>query len=226
MAYIKTDDTHYTNAAEAIRAKTGTATTYKPSELPVGIDEVYKAGEAFAAAACAAKHYTQVKEGSGTSTMRFDCPFAPDSVLIYTWSPFFISKDNTVNLWAVDLRSFGRYGGMFKYRTDTNLFSHVTNATLADYVVYENGTIALISPDAISEVLFDAGMQFVFVAVKYTDKTDWQLLKEEIARLSATGDDVVYSEKRVYEALASEGLTETDWETLISTKPDRTIILV
>lgn len=44
MSTIKTDSQHYTDIANAIREKTGTETTYKPSEMSVGVEEVYDAG--------------------------------------------------------------------------------------------------------------------------------------------------------------------------------------
>lgn len=45
MAIVRTDDRNYQNIAAKIREKTGAATTYKPSEMPSGVDEVYEAGK-------------------------------------------------------------------------------------------------------------------------------------------------------------------------------------
>ena len=45
MAIITTDDIYYQNIANKIREKTGGETTYKPSEMPSGLDEVYEAGK-------------------------------------------------------------------------------------------------------------------------------------------------------------------------------------
>ena len=45
MAIVRTDDRNYENIAAKIREKTGGATTYKPSEMPSGVDEVYEAGK-------------------------------------------------------------------------------------------------------------------------------------------------------------------------------------
>lgn len=45
MAIVTTDNKHYDNIAAAIREKTGAETTYKPEELPTGVDEVYEAGK-------------------------------------------------------------------------------------------------------------------------------------------------------------------------------------
>lgn len=44
MAKIVTDSIHYTNAATKIREKTGGSQTYKPAEIPDGIEEVYSSG--------------------------------------------------------------------------------------------------------------------------------------------------------------------------------------
>ena len=41
---VTTDSKHYENMAAKIREKTGTDATYKPSEMPSGVDAVYKAG--------------------------------------------------------------------------------------------------------------------------------------------------------------------------------------
>ena len=42
---VTTDSKHYENMAAKIREKTGTDATYKPSEMPSGVDAVYKAGQ-------------------------------------------------------------------------------------------------------------------------------------------------------------------------------------
>ena len=42
---VTTDSRHYENMAAKIREKTGTDATYKPSEMPSGVDAVYKAGQ-------------------------------------------------------------------------------------------------------------------------------------------------------------------------------------
>ena len=44
MAKIVTDNSHYINIANKIREKTGTSFTYKPEEMPNGIEQVYAAG--------------------------------------------------------------------------------------------------------------------------------------------------------------------------------------
>ena len=44
MAIIKTDNSHYTNIANAIRSKSGTKTQFKPSEMPQGVESVFTAG--------------------------------------------------------------------------------------------------------------------------------------------------------------------------------------
>lgn len=44
MGIIKTDSIHYENVAAKIREKTNGASTYKPSQMPSGIEEVYEAG--------------------------------------------------------------------------------------------------------------------------------------------------------------------------------------
>jgi hypothetical protein len=38
MAKIITDNSHYSNIANKIREKTGTSFTYKPEEMPAGIE--------------------------------------------------------------------------------------------------------------------------------------------------------------------------------------------
>lgn len=45
MAIVTTDSKHYSDIANTIRKKTGEATTYKPEEMPTGVDEVYDAGK-------------------------------------------------------------------------------------------------------------------------------------------------------------------------------------
>ena len=45
MAIVTTDSKHYSDIADAIREKTGEATTYKPEEMPAGVVEVYESGK-------------------------------------------------------------------------------------------------------------------------------------------------------------------------------------
>jgi hypothetical protein len=45
MAIVTTDSKHYSNIADAIREKTGEATTYKPEEMADGVAEVHEAGK-------------------------------------------------------------------------------------------------------------------------------------------------------------------------------------
>jgi len=44
MAIVITDDRNYTNIASVIREKTNTENTYKPSEMPNAVKDVYKKG--------------------------------------------------------------------------------------------------------------------------------------------------------------------------------------
>ena len=44
MAIVKTDDKHYKNLAAAIRSRTGNTHTYKPEDLPAGVDAVFIKG--------------------------------------------------------------------------------------------------------------------------------------------------------------------------------------
>lgn len=43
---VTTDSKHYADIADAIREKTGEATTYKPEQMAAGIGDVYEAGKA------------------------------------------------------------------------------------------------------------------------------------------------------------------------------------
>lgn len=45
MGIVTTDSKNYSNIADKIREKAGTDATYKPEEMPNGIDEVYSAGQ-------------------------------------------------------------------------------------------------------------------------------------------------------------------------------------
>ena len=45
MSGVTTDNKHYSDIAEKLREKIGTDATYKPEEMPSGIDNVYEAGK-------------------------------------------------------------------------------------------------------------------------------------------------------------------------------------
>lgn len=168
------------------------------------------------------RYHVESKIGTGVSEIEFDCPFKPDAILIYTWSPYYYTKVGTISMATADFRSFGQHGGMMRYRTDSSLTqSNFKNQTLENSFIYTDGTFRLVKPSAFPNVVFDTAMKFVFVAVKHTDKSDADLLLEEILRIPDGYTDITLSQKRVFEAV-----TEEEWAELIAGFPNITFNLI
>lgn len=159
--------------------------------------------------------------GDGTNEISFDCPFEPDCVTVSTHGAEAVSAANSVRQMSFDLRSFARYGGIYLIRrSGANINGNFSSGTGKDYFQWANGTCTVIVPQELN-VGYLVGAQYICTAVKYTDKSDRELLEDEIMSLAETGEELLYSKTKV-----NETLSDTEWQLLIANKPKRTFTLI
>ena len=208
----------FTNLADKFREALETEDKFSLTKMAESVPLVYLAGEE----KHLSRYHVETKIGSGISEIQFNCPFKPDAILIYTWSPYYYTKAGTISMATADFRSFGQHGGMMRYRTDSSLTqSNFKNQTLQNSFIYSDGSFRLVKPSAFPNVVFDTAMKFVFVAVKYTDKSDAELLLEEILRIPSGYTEITLSQKRVFEAVSEE-----EWAEMIAGFPNITFNLI
>ena len=177
---------------------------------------VYAAGEK----KHTSKYATAFVTGDGTNTISFDVPFEPDAVFVTYHGADVFAVANSALTAVFDFRSFASNAGVLRVRRNSsNMQANVSavNGKTVFNVVDGNCTVTV--PSAYGTP-FLSGTQYVCTAVKCTDKTDRELLEEEIALLPNSARTVEYSSARVLDTL-----TEAEWQTLIATKPNITFTL-
>ena len=184
-------------------------------EVANKIPLVYSAGEAKHTSRYAVAFVT----GDGTKNISFDCPFEPDYIAVQYHGAAASSAAASVTGMYFDRRAFAFHGGFYTVRLNsTNYIGTVGSATGGDYFTWADGICEVIIPSKLNATYID-GCQYICTAVKYTDKSDRELLEEELSLLEPTGGTLYYSEARVtsvmtieeFEALIPEGRTY-GWE--------------
>ena len=184
-------------------------------EVANKIPLVYSAGEA----KHTSRYAVDLVVGDGTKNISFACPFEPDYIAVEYHGADASSAAASLTGMHFDRRSFALNGGFYMVRMNSqNYIGTVGSATGRNYFVYANGVCTVKIP---LNVTYIGGCQYICTAVKYTDKSDRELLEEEISLLADTGDALVYSKTRVLSVM-----TEAEWDAFTkSTKPNRTFTL-
>lgn len=150
MAIIRTDDSHYKAIAAKIREKTGLETTYKPSEMPHGIDEVFAAGASNNSTEVIAAEekdinfwdydgkllYSYTLEELQSMTQLPAAPIAPHELLTFSgWN------------WSLDnIKAHNRpldIGAIYSTEDDaTYIFISITSDTLLEVPLYFNQSVS------------------------------------------------------------------------------------
>lgn len=206
-----------TAIADAIRDKTGGVDKLTLDGMAAAIPLVYGAGEA----KHTSRYATFFAVGDGTNIISFNCPFKPDSFFVTAHGASAMSADNAIMQMVFDARSFARYGGMYRARKDRS-HTHGTMASSSggNYFRWADGVCAVEVPASLGTP-YISGAQYIATAVKYTDKSDRELLEEEISLLADTGETIQYSKARVLSVM-----TEAEWDAFTKTaKPSRTFTL-
>ena len=184
--------------------------------LKEDFDNVFAAGEG----KHTSRYSVTLAVGDGTNSVTFSVPFEPDCIFVTTHGADATASDNSVLQMVFDKRAFARYGGMYRVRRDgANTQGAMASATGGNYFRWADGVCTVEAPSSLG-VNYTSGAQYVCTAVKYTDKSDKDLLSEEIQSLADSGETLSYSQKRI-----NETVTDAEWQTLIALKPNRTFTL-
>ena len=176
---------------------------------------------------CAAKHYTEVKLGDGTNFFTVNCGFEPDLFMVFSTSSYPLSIPNAVSVVYNDFRSMGKYSA-YRRQTDASAVqgnANITTSAATRFFSREGGNVGYDGSQSTSQTsrayVFDKNTYYTAVCVKYTDKTDAEILADMVAALPSTGGSVDFSSIKVNGAFSEE-----EWQTLIATKPNWTFVLV
>lgn len=186
-------------------------------EIANNVPLVYAAGEK----KHTSRYATAFVTGDGTNTISFAVPFEPDAVFVTYHGADVFAVANSALTAVFDFRSFAEQAGVLRVRRNSsNMQANVSAATGKTVFNVADGGCTVTLPSAYGTPFLN-GTQYVCTAVKYTDKSDRELLEEEIALLPNTARTIEYSSARVLSTL-----TQAEWETLISTKQGITFTLV
>ena len=223
MAIIKTDDAHYKSIAAKIREKTGLETTYKPSEMVDGIEEVYEVGVYEEHTRCVEKHFATTIMGNGQTSISFHVPFEPDFISIVCNDPDIVAANPPlVNAVYFDLRSFSRMGGMCVVGRSTLVTNTATQSQdiWKRYSRADDGTITIKDIAGSYIGSFKANRPYLVCAIKYVEQTDKERITEYIRSLDGSGSTVINQAK------VNAAFTDEEWAALIAEKPNWTFTLM
>ena len=167
-----------------------------------------------------ARYAAALATGDGTNVISFDVPFEPDYISVMRHGADAEAAQYSVRQLTLDARSFARIGGLYMIRKDgSNSHGNFSSATAKNYFRWADGGCTVGVPAALGVPYVD-GAEYICVAVKYTDKSDYELLCDEISLLADEGKALSYSSARVLGTV-----TEEEWQTLIAQKPSRDFTL-
>ena len=176
---------------------------------------------------CSSKHFVTEFMGNGQTSYTINIPFEPDMILLLGWEPMCFVGSNNAVIFCADLRSFSMAAGLLCVQhTGMNVYNTLmtTKSYKTRYSRAENGDITIkgltISDPAITGV-FSPNIKYKLSAVKYTDKTDKELITDFVNRLpSDSSGSVTMNQEKVNAAF-----TTAEWSALIATKPNWTFAM-
>ena len=192
----------------------------KLSEVAKNVQKVFEAGES----KHKMRYATAFVTGDGTNTVSWDCPFEPDVMYVTVNGAEGNFTPKSILFMTFDFRAFARYGGHYRFldAAGTRMQGNMSSGSGRNYFKYANGKCEVTLPVTQStEAYYNENSRYVCAAVKYTDKSDGELLCEEIAQLADTGEVLQYSKARI-----NATVSDAEWQTLIANKPNRTFTLV
>ena len=188
----------------------------KLSEIASDLPRVFEAGEK----KHTARYKTALVAGDGTNIISFEVPFEPDCVFVTAHGAEATTSVSGAMQMIFDIRSFANIGGMYRVRQNSkNTQGAISSASGKNYFRIADGLCSVEVPSVLNSV-YPNGVQYIITAVKYTDKSDRELLYDEISMLADMGGAVEYSSARVLATVSEE-----EWQTLIASKPNRTFTL-
>ena len=156
------------------------------------------------------RYATALVKGDGTNIISFNCPFKPDCFFVTPHGASAIGA-TAIQQMVFDARSFARYGGIYRIRKDgTNTQGTMASASGGNYFRWADGACTIECPSALS-VTYLADAQYICTAIKYTDKSDRELLDDEISLLTNEARTIEYSKARI-----NATVTDAEWQTMIA----------
>lgn len=176
-------------------------------EIANNVPLVYAAGEK----KHTSKYATALVTGDGTNSISFDVPFEPDAVFVTYHGADVFAVANSALAAVFDFRSFAEQAGVLRVRRNSsNMQANVSAATGKTVFNVADGGCTVTLPSAYGTPFLN-GTQYVCTAVKYTDKSDRELLEEEIALLANETRTIEYSKSRIYATV-----TAAEWQLMIA----------
>lgn len=211
---VRTDDSHYTAIAAALRHQTGTQATYKPSQMA---DAVTALGQS-----CAHRHFVTTVTGNGQTVIRFHVPFAPDYLTVLCGdSDVYANADQVIYSVSFDLAAFGFLGGMAYTSVGGGVQGQLmTSASIHNrYSRAQDGTVTLQNIGTTVSSFF-AGRPYTVIAVQYTQTGDKERITEYVRSLTGSGSATLNRAK------VEAAFTAEEWAALAAEKPDWTFSFI
>jgi len=207
MSKYVIDSATLTSLADAARGMDGSLALLSTSEIVAKMQNFF----------------VRTVNGDGTGTLAVEIPFSPDALLVYTQSPYAAAETYQNIMTVYDLRTFLRYCGMNRVIATSNTWN--TQALLNQSEkrpVYASGVLSVAPGTVVGghTCVYNASVPYTVVAVKYTEKSDRELLTEVIAGLPDSAYTATFSQYRV-----NATVTESEWAALTQTKPNVTFAL-
>ena len=214
-----------TAIADAIRAKTGGTNALTLDGMAAAIPEVFAAGESAEAEKVAARQFVTALCGNDENTISIPIPFKPDLILISSFDAYSRKSASTYNAMMYDFRAAARSPVAFILYTNSKATASTTtvsNSNAKNLFTYAGGIFTFTAPSSTEYQLakWRSELLYAVSAFKYTDKSDKELISEQISRLPDSGGTVEFAS-----AAISAAFTDDEWASLIATKPNWTFTL-
>ena len=192
----------------------------------VGFSEGFLEGDANGFATCRAKHYTEVRKGDGTNTFLVNCGFKPDFFVVFSTAGYPLTVANRI-IWAYqDFRGVGKWSSrrLSTIASGERQPADIKTSAAERFFPYADGRVGYYgeasTSSATKEIVFDENTYYTAICVKYTDKTDKQIITEVVNALPESGGTVDFAAVKV-----NATFTEEEWQKLIASKPKWTFSL-
>ena len=193
---------------------------------------------------CSRKHFSQIVKGNGSTELKFNVPFEPDSICVTCHDPDLRVVRGMMTLVQIEPCAFGQIAGSYCITSGpssgTNLGSYVTglnplqgissryNRDADGLVTIKNFVTSSSSP---IQGYFGADVDYIVTATKIVGKTDKERITEALKRLplkpaAKYGIHISKAKKELAFPNDANGVN-AEWDSLISGTPvrDYTIVL-
>lgn len=186
--------------------------------------KVYAAGENAAAAECRVKHYVATVVGDGSTAIYFDLPFEPDFICVTGFHPINYTEAGSVLMFVADMSSLAARWSIGSARLASGgSDSYVLKPSSVREKCFRMSdgryTIQNLPTSFGSTAFFSRGIGYVVTAVKYTDKTMKERIREYVQSLTGSGTATLGIDA------VNAAFTDEEWAALIAIQPNWTFTL-